>query len=198
MTPVSTPDPAPGRREQLVDVLFRIVAEHGLEAATVREVAAAAGVSIGAVQHHFPSKDEMLAAAFRRVVARTRQRVAALPRTGAARDDLVAVLAELLPLDVPRRTEARVHLAFAARAATSAALQEIQRPLLREIRAELAERIGDGGAVHAALLLAVVDGLALHEISAPEGLRTDVIEAALRAAVDAALGLRDRTTGDGR
>ena len=183
------------RREQLAEAVFWIVAENGLEAATVREVAARAGVSIGAVQHHFPTKDAMLAAAFRHIVHRTRQRLGALARNGVATDDLAAILWELLPLDESRRAEARVHVAFAARAGTSRALQEIQRPMLLEIRSEIAERLGEGGEVQAALLLALVDGLALHEVSAPGGMPAEALETVLGTAVAAAVEPRCGSPG---
>ena len=48
-----------------------LVAE-GFEGVSVRKVAARAGVSIGAVQHHFPTKDAMLAAAMERASAAVR------------------------------------------------------------------------------------------------------------------------------
>jgi AcrR family transcriptional regulator len=186
------------RRQQLSEVVFGIVAEKGLEAATVREVAARAGMSIGAVQHHFPTKDAMLAAAFRHVVHRTRQRLGALSRNRVVADDLTVILRELLPLDESRRAEARVYLAFAARAVTSPALQEIQRPMLQEIRNEIAERFGDGGEVQAALLLALVDGLALHEVSAPGGVPAEALETVLATAVEAAVDPRRGGPGTAR
>jgi len=49
------------------------------------------------------------------------------------------VLTELLPVDDRRAAEARIQVAFAARAATSPALAEIQRSVLTEIREAVAE-----------------------------------------------------------
>jgi AcrR family transcriptional regulator len=177
------------RREQLAATMFEIVADRGLEAVTVREVAAVAGVSIGAVQHHFPTKDAMLASAFHHVVDRLRERIDRRHRSGDAATDLNTVLAELLPLDEQRRREARVQVAFAARAATSTELQAIQRPLLERIRAEIAEVLGagEGACERSVALLALVDGLALHEVSAPGGLEPHALERALRLGVRAAL-----------
>jgi len=42
------------------EVVARLVADEGLEAVSVRTVAAEARVSIGTVQHYFPTKDAML------------------------------------------------------------------------------------------------------------------------------------------
>src|SRR5262249_56995578 len=59
-------NPVP-KQAAITQALLRIVAERGLEQASVREVAAGAGVSIGTVQHYFPTTDTMLAAAYQEV-----------------------------------------------------------------------------------------------------------------------------------
>ncbi|MGL5817052.1 MAG: TetR/AcrR family transcriptional regulator, partial [Phycicoccus sp.] len=57
--------PAPSAR--IVDAVIDLVAERGMEGVSVRAVAGRAGVSIGAVQHHFPTKEAMLLAANDRI-----------------------------------------------------------------------------------------------------------------------------------
>ncbi|MGH9230615.1 MAG: TetR/AcrR family transcriptional regulator [Acidimicrobiales bacterium] len=183
MRKMSTED----RRTALAEVLVGIVAERGLDAVSVREVAAGLGVSIGAVQHYFSTKAEMLTFAFTHSVERTRHRVATLELAGDPATDTATVLRQLLPLDDTRRTDCTVNLAFAALAATTPALQAIQADLLRDMRDELAAVLGPGLEVHAAMLLATVDGLALHEVSAPGTLDPEAMNAALDAAIVAAL-----------
>ena len=69
--PYSCMTPAPvdhdERRARLTEVLLAVVSEVGLEGASIRAVAARAGVSIGTVQHYFATKDEMLLYAYRHV-----------------------------------------------------------------------------------------------------------------------------------
>lgn len=161
----------------LMETVCSIIATEGLDAATVREVASAAGVSIGAVQHHFRSKDEMLAAAFRHVVDVTERRISEVQLGTDIRRNLAAILRELLPLDEPRLHEAKVYVAFAARAATSPDLAEIQRRTLDRVSAELAEAFRAAAersdmtittAVarkEAELLLAVTDGLTFDAVT---------------------------------
>ena len=48
------------RRRDIAAAVLRIVTTRGVEAASLRTVAAEAGVSMGAVQHYFTTKDEML------------------------------------------------------------------------------------------------------------------------------------------
>lgn len=154
-----------------------IIATEGLEAATVREVAATAGVSIGAVQHHFRTKDEMLAAAFRHVVDSTEQRIARVELGTDIRKNLSAILRELLPLDELRLREAKVYVAFAARATTSPDLAAIQQGTLEAVSAQLAEAFMAAAKYagtrttravarrEAELLLAMTDGLTFDAVT---------------------------------
>ena len=190
------------RRAQLTDALLSITATRGLDQVSVREVASAAGVSIGTVQHYFATKDQMLLFAFRQVVERTRARVAGIDAGAGPRQALGAALRELLPLDQPRLAECRVYLAFAARAATSPALAAVQQETLSAIHADLQQvltaattartrRTATDTVVEARLLLAVVDGLMFDAVSAPGTLTPADLEAALDAYLDRLLAAGD-------
>ncbi|GHJ52986.1 hypothetical protein Nm8I071_22930 [Nonomuraea sp. TT08I-71] len=48
------------RRTLIADTLMRVAAEQGLQAVSLRHVAAAAGVPAGIAQHYFRAKDEMM------------------------------------------------------------------------------------------------------------------------------------------
>ena len=190
------------RRTQLTDALLSITATRGLDQVSVREVASAAGVSIGTVQHYFATKDQMLLFAFRQVAERTRARVAGIDAGAGPRQALGAALRELLPLDQPRLAECRVYLAFAARAATSPALAAVQQETLSAIHADLQQvltaattartrRTATDTVVEARLLLAVVDGLMFDAVSAPGTLTPADLEAALDAYLDRLLAAGD-------
>lgn len=62
-------DGAPSRRSVL-DAVGRIVAERGLEGIRVREIAAEAKLSPGAVLYHFPDQSDLLLAVHSDIVAR--------------------------------------------------------------------------------------------------------------------------------
>ncbi|OFW60033.1 MAG: hypothetical protein A2133_05290 [Actinobacteria bacterium RBG_16_64_13] len=55
--------PPEKRRAQIVGAVLEVVAKYGVPGATVSRIAAAAGVSEGALYVHFASRDEMLLAA---------------------------------------------------------------------------------------------------------------------------------------
>lgn len=64
-------DLAPAAR--IREAALRLYAEHGQQATSIRMVAEEAGMSPGAVMHHFKSKDELAEAVQRAVVAKIRQ-----------------------------------------------------------------------------------------------------------------------------
>lgn len=169
-----------------------LVAAEGIEALTIRRVADAAGVSIGAVQHHFATKSDLLAAAFEQVIADTRARLRLIDTGGGARVVMANALTELLPIGAERRREARIYLAFAAKAAVTPTLQPLQGDLMATTRAEItqalraaapAERSPVDAEVDARLLYAVVDGLVLQATSAPQGQDPEHLARVLRRAL---------------
>ncbi|MBG0740354.1 TetR family transcriptional regulator C-terminal domain-containing protein [Paeniglutamicibacter antarcticus] len=63
------------RREEVAQALFRVVAASGLESASLRTVAAEAGLAVGSVRHYFQDQSELMIFAFRTVSSRIRGRV---------------------------------------------------------------------------------------------------------------------------
>jgi AcrR family transcriptional regulator len=55
------------RRDSLVEATLRSLAAHGHDGASVRRIAAEAGVSVGLINHHYASIDELIAAAYEKV-----------------------------------------------------------------------------------------------------------------------------------
>ncbi|WP_255950079.1 TetR/AcrR family transcriptional regulator [Streptomyces odontomachi] len=182
------------RREQVIEAVYRLADRHGLEGVTLRDVAQEAGVSMGAVQRCFRTKDEMLLLALSHVSERFTARVqaaAAEPSPAA----LSRIAADLALIQTGRRPEAQVWLAFVARAAVTPALAEILRdgyPAAHALLARLIRAVaGPDGGVDADLaartLLALADGLTvqtlLGQLTRSEARRVlDAHVAALRAA----------------
>ena len=52
------------RREALVEATLQCLKKYGHDGASVRRISAAAGVSIGLINHHFPSKSGLIAEAY--------------------------------------------------------------------------------------------------------------------------------------
>lgn len=194
------------RRRGVAAALRRIAAREGLEGVSIRTVAAEAGISAGAVQRDFPTKDELLAFAFHDAVDAVAERFSRI-RIGPGRagfaEGLRAVLLDLLPVDDERRAQARVWAAFYARAAvvpdfarTLADLDALSRTALRAAvgyaveQGELAPGLDPEEAVE--LLLVLVDGMWLTAARRPPGASVDPQRAAVDAAVAALTGTPSR------
>ncbi|WP_309103837.1 TetR family transcriptional regulator C-terminal domain-containing protein [Microbacterium sp.] len=127
------------RREFIAQALWTIVDRQGWAAATMREVAREAGVSLGQLQHYFSSRSEMLTFAIEFAADRTAERVArstaALAQPPHPRDVLRAVLAELLPLRPDARATSRMNAAYVLEAMHNPALHQQVAVGLRDGRA---------------------------------------------------------------
>jgi len=113
------------RRQELAQVVARIIASEGLDAVTVRSTAEAAGFSTRVVSHYFAGKRELLLYCFRftarRAEGRLLREVERNPR------DLYAAIASLLPYNPEAREEWLVWVAFWGVAIADAEFSEIQR-----------------------------------------------------------------------
>ncbi|MGW4510231.1 TetR/AcrR family transcriptional regulator [Streptomyces sp. NPDC004436] len=171
-----------GRRRLVAEAVCGLADERGLEGVTLRDVAARAQVSMGAVQRCFRTKDEMLvfalAAVGERIGARVRARLVRTPAQSAA-SAVGHAATEIALLDEQHRSEARVWLAFLAQAAVDetlaetmrrnqAALQELFTGLISQACQGQDQGGGGGGAVdldaprEARTVLALADGLTAH------------------------------------
>ncbi|BCB77544.1 TetR/AcrR family transcriptional regulator [Phytohabitans flavus] len=181
------------RRTRIAEALLRVAGEHGLEAVSLRHVAAEAGVTSGMVQHYFRTKDEMMAFALEVVRERSEARLTAaaagLGPDPTPRRLLRTIVAEVLPVDEPRRADGRVALAFLAYTAVRPEAAAPLRADTAEMRAFVADRIRAGGPregidpdLAAVGLLALMEGLGVHLLGGHYG--PDVALAALDAHLD--------------
>ena len=162
------------RRRRIAEALWRIASTRGLDGASLRDVAAEAGISLGQLQHYFSSKDEMLVFALVHIgdlaTHRIGERLRTLSAEPAPRDVLRESIKEMLPLDDESRTGHLVQVAYFARAVHDERLRGHAKegvPALREffagqVRAGIArgeitaDRDPD---TEAALLVSLIDGL---------------------------------------
>ncbi len=104
------------KRRLIAEAVWRIAAEDGLGAASMRRIAAEAGLSLRTVQYHFPGKHALLIDALHLLHAEN-ERIAAAriaPRPGDPGAVVRAVLEEFLPVDAQRDFALRVFAAYYA------------------------------------------------------------------------------------
>ena len=155
------------RRWEIVFALWLVIAEHGIEGVSLRQVAAEAGVSMGRIQHYFGTKDALVLAGCTALVDRAYggylETVDAAPR-----ERLLHVVSQQIPRDDAGRMGVSVWYAYVAKSINHAAVRQVLAEARRGAEDECARLIRtDGGAddgaalTRARRLLALADGLTL-------------------------------------
>ncbi|MEV5123178.1 TetR/AcrR family transcriptional regulator [Streptomyces decoyicus] len=165
------------RRQEISEALWRIASTRGLDAVSLRDVAAEAGISLGRLQHYFRTKDEMLLFALQRInrlaADRIRARIESLTDEPTPREVLRACLSGMLPLDDKSRVGLLVGAAYFARAVHDEALRAEAENGIPQLRAFFAGQLrlaADRGELpperatedEAMLLISMADGLATY------------------------------------
>ncbi|MFF4908426.1 TetR/AcrR family transcriptional regulator [Streptomyces sp. NPDC001260] len=117
-------------RQRLLEAAVACLAEHGWAGSTVSVVAERAGVSRGAAQHHFPTREDLFTAAVEYVAEERSTAIRAL-FPGGAGDDRQAVVTALVDLYTGPLFRAALHLWVAA------SNEEPLRPRVTELEARV-------------------------------------------------------------
>jgi AcrR family transcriptional regulator len=165
------------RRWEIVYALWLVIAQHGIEGVSLRHVAAAAGVSMGRIQHYFGTKEALVLAGCTALVQSAdggyQETVDAAPR-----ERLLHVVSQQIPRDDAGRTGVSVWYAYVAKSINDSAVRQVLAEARRGaeeecVRLILAHRAGEAGPgpggddagraalEHARRLLALADGLTL-------------------------------------
>src|SRR5437763_13823439 len=102
----------PQARERIVDIAAAVVAAQGVHGATVRTIAAEAGVSTGFITHYFEDKHQLMVAVLRHTNAQAASRVRRAAARGSGLERLRATVEAVLPFDPVRRREWQVWVAM--------------------------------------------------------------------------------------
>jgi TetR/AcrR family transcriptional repressor of bet genes len=157
------------RRRQITDAVCRITITGGLSAATFREVAAEAGVSVRLVQYYFGSKDELLLATQRHVAERSIERLRAWTAAtdGSPRAWLRAFLTSFIPIDEESRVAMLMYVALHTESLVDPTVARVEALAVpRMMQATIAGQLGRGRLVkgaepemEAAILTALLPGI---------------------------------------
>jgi TetR/AcrR family transcriptional regulator, transcriptional repressor of bet genes len=156
------------RRREIAAAVLRLVATRGVEAASLRAVAAEAAVSMGAVQHYFTTRDEMLRFALAHgntLIAERGARLLAEYEPATPREEIRLLCILLLPLDEDSRTAARLWAGLISHACIDEPTQKLAAMAYANLTDFVVRQLSD------ALPDADAAGAARHLVSVIEGLR---------------------------
>lgn len=169
------------RKIQIAEATWKVIVNEGIEQATVRKIAQATGLSVGAVRHYFASQSELLHFSMELVSDRVIRRTKA--RKGSKDQDPLEFVTEgvcqVLPLDEERKIEMEVWLAFSAKVLVDKTLRELSNKVYNDMHQglknviqtlQLLEITKDGLDLDMEVnrLHAIIDGMAMHHLLNPK------------------------------
>ena len=172
------------RRQKIAEIAVRVIADEGLDAATVRNIAAKAGYSTTIITHYFNNKDELLLLAYRHISRESRERMNAI----IARDpaDVLGALLSMTALEQESLQGWRVYIAFWQKAGhdpefageQQKGINQALEQLERVLRARLGDDRPDSPTL-ARRLIALVQGIAIQQLFDPECWSIEELKATL-------------------
>ncbi|RBQ16261.1 TetR/AcrR family transcriptional regulator [Spongiactinospora rosea] len=132
------------RRSDIIDVTWELIVKGGIEAATMREIASAAGFANGALKHYFRSKEDIIEATYERALAMMNEYVSIEGRRGLSA--LRAMCESAMPIDEDRILAGRILLTFWHTSLGNPKLHDKYLEHLRAWRGTLHRLIGEGRA----------------------------------------------------
>lgn len=185
------------RRAEIAGAAASLIAQGGLEAATVREIAAHSGHSKGIVEHYFDGKGELIAAALAWANERYFERAARATEGKRGLAALRARLGATIPNNAALRDEWKVRLVFWSMAAIDSDLQRQQAKRTRDAITHFAQDLEDAkqvreivgrGSVEPAArqVLFAATGLSCAILHNPRAYTKNVVKAEIERIVSAA------------
>ncbi|EIT84442.1 putative transcriptional regulator [Fictibacillus macauensis ZFHKF-1] len=161
------------RKEKIAEAAWTVIREKGIKGASVRNIAQACGLSLGALRHYFTTQEELLIFTMNSVKERAEARIAyvyeqPLPML----EKILGILYELLPTDENKRAEMEVWFEFTAHLRSENASFDAEHDGILSICQTVIQAL----ATHDVLLpnlsisleierlYALIDGLALHAL----------------------------------
>ena len=167
------------RKIQIAEATWNVIVEEGLEKATVRKVAKAAGLSVGSLRHYFPTQSELLQFSMELVFNRIYQRFQNQHYKGSPFEVLMAMIHQLLPTDEEKRVETEVWFVFLAKSLVDPNLKPLANQLYTNLHKWIHvtfHQLQEDGLlkkdvdpiVEANRLHALIDGIAVNHLLYPE------------------------------
>lgn len=170
---------------------WNIIKEEGVESASIRRVAAEAGMSAGALRHYFSTQDEMLLFIMNYYLEEGKKRSQNKEWSEKPLRAVEEVLLELVPIDDEKKAETSVWWIFALRSLTSDTLKEKKDEMTNgtyELAKSMLEILVLKGILLDSInvelekirLSALIDGLSIHALLRPDVYTPEKVKEVIR------------------
>ena len=131
-----TEAPVLPRREPIIRALFEVIYHSGVDGVSMRAVAGAAGVSVGAIQHHFGSREQLIVEGCRAIVAGAEAGHRERSRDATPLETLRSIVTAPIPRTEQFRVGVTVWFAYLAKLTSNQAIGELLRETAAGAQAE--------------------------------------------------------------
>ncbi len=186
-----------GRQQQILDKAIEIIAAEGYSKLTMRALARASGMKLGALQYHFPTWEDMLCALAAHIASTYRLSFAALKRDSntLSLGDIVKFILDDVPGSALQADRLFPQLWAMARVepVMKALLDDIYEEYLRKLENQLANAGSHSPRADALVIMSLLEGTTLF---VGRGRRwaddADAVRDAVLAFIDARYGIQDK------
>lgn len=167
------------RKRQIANACSRIIAESGLEAASLRAIAHELGCTTGVITHYFRDKNAMLDFVLEEIGGRIFEHISTPDLRQQSVDECIAFVLKMLPNTPEQTSWWKVWLAFMATSLGDKKFATDHHCLYGKLRDDWQQVIGglianqiiapvENSADEAAALLALIDGIGIQTLISPE------------------------------
>ena len=169
------------RKNQIATATWRVILNKGIDKASIQQIADEAHISVGLVQHHFSSKDQLIHYAMNLVLDRMGERAKTRTKefSGTKEEALRRLIKFILPTNQEELVEGRVWLTFLGKSFKDNDLVKLQQKMDQHTRhlmgmvLDLMEELGYlttgfNRDLELEILYAFTDGLVIHILQTPE------------------------------
>lgn len=179
------------KRKQIAEAAWNIIRKEGVEKASIRRVAAEAGMSSGALRHYFSTQDEMLLFIMNYYLEEGKKRSQNKEWSENPVQAVEEVLLELVPLDEEKKIETSVWWILALRSLTSDTIKDKKDEMTDgtyELANSMIEILALKGVLSDSMnaeleksrLTALIEGLSIHALLRPDVYSPEKVKEVIR------------------
>jgi AcrR family transcriptional regulator len=179
------------KRKQIAEAAWNIIRKEGVEKASIRRVAAEAGMSSGALRHYFSTQDEMLLFIMNYYLEEGKKRSQNKEWSENPVHAVEEVLLELVPIDEEKKIETSVWWILALRSLTSDTIKDKKDEMTDgtyELANSMIEILALKGVLSDSMnaeleksrLTALIEGLSIHALLRPDVYSPEKVKEVIR------------------
>lgn len=179
------------KRKQIAEAAWNIIRKEGVEKASIRRVAAEAGMSSGALRHYFSTQDEMLLFIMNNYLEEGKKRSQNKEWSENPVQAVEEVLLELVPIDEEKKIETSVWWILALRSLTSDTIKDKKDEMTDgtyELANSMIEILALKGVLSDSMnaeleksrLTALIEGLSIHALLRPDVYSPEKVKEVIR------------------